>query len=86
MDELAKLQKDVEAIKLRNNRVEKEKAWETSWVRRISVIVVTYLVMSLIFSVILVDRPFINAIIPTMGYFLSTFSIGLLKDWWMKRQ
>jgi hypothetical protein len=86
MDELKKLQKEVESIQLRNKRVEKEKGWETSCTRRISVVIVTYLVMCLIFSVILVDRPFVNAIVPTVGYFLSTFSVGLLKNWWMKRQ
>ena len=31
------LEKEIEQIKVRNKRVEKDKAWETSWIRRICI-------------------------------------------------
>lgn len=86
MDEVAKLKQEIEKIKERNRKVEREKAWETSITRRLSVILLTYFVMVLVFSIIEVERPFINAVIPTLGYFLSTLSIGWAKQWWVKRK
>lgn len=85
MDEVESLKKEIEKIKQRNSRVEMAKAWETSWVRRVSIVVLTYLVMVLVFTVIHVDNPYVNAIIPTLGYFLSTLSIGAVREWWIKK-
>ena len=36
---------EINAIKARNNRVEKDKAWETSWIRRICIAILTYFVV-----------------------------------------
>ena len=77
---LEHLEKEVELLKSRNARVEKEKAWETSWQRKLGIIVTTYFVMILVFSSLGNDRPFLNAIVPTLGYILSTLSMG-----WMKK-
>lgn len=67
------LEARVEAIETRNQRVESDKAWETSWIRRIMVTTLTYLVVSIYLVVINNDQPFINAIVPAAGYFISTF-------------
>ena len=40
-------EKEINEIKERNKRVETDKAWETSWVRRICICVLTYLVVVL---------------------------------------
>ena len=39
------LEKEIEQIKERNKRVELDKAWETSWARRICIMVLTYIVV-----------------------------------------
>lgn len=79
---LASLQKEIESIKLRNRRVEKDKAWETSMARKVSVATLTYLTILLFFIVIKVENPLVNAIVPTLGFLLSTMSLPLIKKWW----
>lgn len=78
------LESRIKAIELRNSRVEVDKAWETSLTRRILIIAITYFTMTLVMNSIGVDRPFINAIIPTLGFFLSTLSFGVVKNLWRK--
>lgn len=85
MEEIESLKKEMAAIKERNRRVEKEKAWETSLTRRFSIVVLTYLVMITVLMAMGNDQPFTNAIIPTVGYLLSTLSIGAVKTWWVKK-
>ena len=86
-DELGKLNQRVEALEQRNKRVELDKAWETSTARRAAIIIVTYVVVSGFLLVISNDSPFINAIVPSLGFFLSTLVVsGLKKHWVRKRQ
>ena len=42
---MKELEKEIELIKMRNKRVEADKAWETSWTRKICIAVLTYLVV-----------------------------------------
>ncbi len=49
MNTVENLEKEIAEIKKRNQRVEADKAWETSWTRRILVLVLTYLVMVILF-------------------------------------
>lgn len=37
------LEKEIQEIKKRNKRVESNKAWETSWKRRVLLVLFTYL-------------------------------------------
>lgn len=81
---LASLQKEIDAIKARNQRVEKDKAWETSLARKISIAILTYLTILIFFFVIKVENPMANAIVPTLGFVLSTLSLPFIKAWWQK--
>lgn len=81
MDELTKR---VEAIEKRNKAVELDKAWETSIYRKVSIAGITYVFITLIFFIIKVDRPFVNALVPTTGFILSTLSLSALKNIWLK--
>jgi hypothetical protein len=85
MNELQLLQSEIETIKTRNKRVEADKAWETSMSRKIIVAVLTYLVIVLFFYSAGLPNPFINAIVPTLGFILSTLSLPLLKEIWFKK-
>jgi hypothetical protein len=85
MEEIEQLKKEIADIKARNKRVELQKAWETSIIRKLSIVILTYMVMVILLSIIGTPVPLINAVVPTLGFFLSTLSLGIVKDWWMKR-
>ena len=75
---------EIKKIQARNKKVELDKAWETSKTRKISIAVLTYFVMVLVMYSLGMDKPFISAIIPTLGFMLSTFSLDFIKAFWKK--
>lgn len=79
------LQQQIDEIKERNSRVEADKAWETSMVRRGFICVVTYVFAVMWLNLIHANNPFLNAFVPTVGYFLSTVSLPYIKNYWTKR-
>lgn len=79
------LEQEIQQLKDRNIRVEADKAWETSWTRRCLVLILTYIIMVIFFSSANIERPFVNAIVPALTFVLSTISIPLFKELWMKR-
>jgi len=78
-------EKRLEAIEKRNRRVELDKAWETSWVRRLSIAVLTYAVIVIYLFVINNNTPFINAAVPVVGFLISTLVLRSIKDFWQGR-
>ena len=70
----------------RNARVEDDKAWETSWIRRISIMVLTYAVVSFYLRFVVHIDPWINALVPVIGFLLSTLTVSLLKKYWLSRR
>lgn len=84
MDSLSKLEKRIEAIEKRNRRVESDKAWQDSWFRKILIALFTYLSIALYFQYILQSDPWLNAIVPTTGFLLSTLTFSSFKRLWMK--
>ena len=85
MDEIDELKQRLEKIEKRNAAVELDKAWETSWLRRVLIAVFTYLAIGLYMWAIQLSRPFLNAIVPTIGFLLSTLALPWFKDIWTKR-
>ena len=81
---LQQLEEEIEKIKDRNKRVETEKAWETSWTRRITITTLTYLVVSIFFYAAGNSEPLNQAIVPTLAFVLSLFSSPLMKKMWLK--
>lgn len=82
---IGNLEKEIEAIKERNLRVEAEKAWETSTFRVFSIAVITYITASAVLYLIGVKSYLFSALVPTVGYYLSTQSLPLLKRWWTNK-
>ncbi|MBS3066911.1 hypothetical protein J4205_03720 [Candidatus Pacearchaeota archaeon] len=78
------MKKEIHSILERNKRVEFDKAWEISFTRKIIIAVFTYIVIVLFFLVANLPRPFINPIIPTVGFLLSTLTLPLFKDIWLR--
>lgn len=84
MENFEELKNELEIIKKRNKRVEANKAWETSLFRKIAVAFLTYIVIVVFFIAAGFSKPFVNAIVPTLGFLLSTLSISILKKYWLK--
>ncbi|MFH1134154.1 MAG: hypothetical protein V1735_06710 [Nanoarchaeota archaeon] len=78
------MEREIKSIKRRNERVELEKAWETSLARRIAIAVLTYLVVVAFLWAAHISQPFLNAIVPAVAFFLSTLTIPFFKKIWMK--
>ncbi|MBP3255814.1 MAG: hypothetical protein J6M60_04940 [Clostridia bacterium] len=81
------LQKEIEKIKARNKRVELDKAWETSWVRRICICILTYIVV-VIYSIMIknVENIFLSSLVPVIGFTLSTLSLRIVRKIWEKNR
>lgn len=75
----ADLEARISAIEARNKKVEADKAWETSWARRLSIAALTYAVVVIYLSVINNDAPFINALVPVVGFLLSTLVMSRIR-------
>ena len=73
------IEKRINAIEQRNKKVELDKAWETSLSRKIIITVLTYIAIVLFFFVAQLPKPFINSIVPTGGFVLSTLSLPFFK-------
>jgi len=81
-----KLEERIVTIEERNARVELDKAWEISWTRRISIGLLTYAVIVIYLAVINNDKPFINAAVPAVGFFLSTLVLRQVQGLWQKKK
>jgi hypothetical protein len=81
---MVNLEERVKKIEERNIKVESDKAWETSFSRRFLIAIFTYLAVSLYFFVIKVSNPWLNAIVPTIGFLLSTLTIPFFKGIWVR--
>lgn len=80
------IEQEIEQIKQRNQRVEADKAWEVSWTRGLFIAAVTYLVAGVWLLTIHDTKPWLKALVPAIGYILSTFSIPVIKNWWSKHE
>ena len=77
------LEKEIEQIKLRNKKVEIDKAWETSGTRKICIMILTYIVV-IIYSYVIrkYDNIFLSSLVPVIGFTLSTLSLKLVRKIW----
>ena len=79
------LEDRITRIEQRNKNVELDKAWETSWTRRGLIALFTYMAIALYLKYIVETAdPWINAIIPTTGFLLSTLTLPYFKNLWTK--
>ncbi len=76
----------IEKLEARNRRVEADKAWETSWVRRLAIMLLTYVLVVVYLHFVVRIDPWLNAVVPAAGYLLSTLTISALKQYWLRRR
>lgn len=86
MSTIEELKIEIDKIKKRNNRVELDKAWEVSLTRKLLILILTYFVVVIFFFTLNLPKPFINALVPTLGFFLSTLTIPWVKKIWVKQK
>lgn len=79
------LEARIEAIEARNSKVEQDKAWEISWTRRISIAVLTYMVFLAYLLAVKDSNPLLNALVPVVGFILSTFAMSWVKSIWRRQ-
>lgn len=81
---MADIETRLKKIEERNKKVENDKAWETSWTRRLLLFLFTYLSIGLYLNAIQVFNPWLNAIVPAVGFLLSTLTLPFFKNLWIK--
>jgi len=81
---MSSVEKRLNVIEQRNKRVEIDKAWEVSLSRKIIIAILTYITIVLFFFVAQLPKPFINSIVPTAGFVISTLSLPFFKKMWIK--
>ena len=86
MATVEELKTELDKIKARNARVELDKAWETSLTRKLVILILTYCVVAIFFCITKLSNPLVNALIPTLGFFLSTLTVPWVKTIWIKRR
>jgi len=79
------LNNEIEKIKQRNKRVELDKKWETCWIRKICICILTYIVV-VIYSHIVrnIDNILLSSLVPVIGFTLSTLSLKYVRKIWEK--
>ncbi|NCO04576.1 MAG: hypothetical protein GW939_00340 [Candidatus Magasanikbacteria bacterium] len=85
MTDIQELENRIIQLEKRNIRVEQDKAWETSTTRKISVIIMTYGLIVLFMYIAGISYPWVNAIVPSIGFWLSTLTLPFVKKWWIKK-
>lgn len=84
--EVKNLEKRLKAIESRNNKVEADKAWETSLIRKVLLALFTYLAIGLYLQFVLeLNNAWLNAVIPSIGFLLSTLTLPFFKRIWIEK-
>lgn len=79
------IEERINTIEERNRKVEGDKAWEVSTARRIFIVILTFLLAWLWLWLIGEGRSYFKALVPAVGYWLSTVSLNIVKNHWLKK-
>lgn len=83
---MSTLESRVDAIERRNLKVESDKSWEGSITRRVLIVLFTYISIGSYMWAIGVDNPLLNAVIPSLGFTLSTLTLPFFKGIWLRNR
>mmetsp|Transcript_28423 Transcript_28423/g.28731 ORF Transcript_28423/g.28731 Transcript_28423/m.28731 type:complete len:147 (-) Transcript_28423:46-486(-) len=88
---LVKMEAEVESIRVmlrdldrRNEIKDRAKKFEGSWTRILFIMFITYLTLMGYMYLIDVPYPYLNAVVPTVGFNLSTWSLPHIKKLWLR--
>lgn len=81
------IEKKITEIEKRNKRVELDKEWETSWTRKICIMILTYIIV-VIYSFIIkkYSNIFLSSLVPVIGFALSTLSLKMVRRIWQNKK
>ena len=81
-----KIEERVAKIEKRNEKVELDKKWETSWTRKGCIIFLTYLIV-ILYSYLIrnFDNILLSSLVPVIGFTLSTLSLWLIRSIWERK-
>ncbi len=82
-ERVARIEQELELVRRRNAKVEADKAWEVSLMRIVTISGITYLIAAAVLYVIGTERFWLGALVPAIGFFLSTQSLPAIKRWWI---
>lgn len=85
--EIKDVETEIEKIKERNKKVEADKAWETSLIRKICICILTYIVV-VVYSILIknVTNIWLSSLVPVIGFTLSTLSLKIVRNIWEKNK
>lgn len=80
------IENEILKIKERNKRVELDKAWETSLIRKLCICILTYIIV-VVYSIIInkTSSVWLSSLVPVIGFTLSTLSLKLVRKIWEKK-
>ncbi len=86
MENNKELEQEIIKIKERNKKVELDKSWETSFTRKLSICILTYIVV-VIYSYMInsISNIWLSSLVPVIGFTLSTLSLKVLRNFWEKK-
>lgn len=81
------LEEEIIKIKERNKNVELDKKRETSFIRKLCIMILTYIVV-IIYSYVIkeYDNIFLSSLVPVIGFTLSTLSLRVVRNIWEKKE
>ena len=80
------LEDEIIKIQERNKRVELDKKWETSWTRKICIMILTYIVVIIYSNLIRNNNNiYLSSLVPVIGFTLSTLSLKLVRRIWERK-
>ncbi len=83
MQKLELLGQRIKQIENRNKNVEFDKSWETSYTRRLLLTLFTYLAIGFYLQAVNIEKPWLNAIVPSVAFMLSTLTMPFFKKIWL---
>jgi hypothetical protein len=82
---LDQMQSEIHALQRRNFEKDRGKEFESSYTRVIFLMAVTYFtLLAYMALVIQSNHPYLDAIVPTVGFNISTWSLPYVKEWWIQ--
>ena len=84
MSQIETIEHRLNKIEARNKSVETNKAWETSFTRKLLLAIFTYCAIAGYLHFVVGINPWINALVPTVGFLLSTLTLSYCKKLWEK--
>lgn len=74
------IEERIAALEARNIKVDSNKKWETSTIRRVSIAILTYIVIVIYHILIGAKNVYIISAVPVMGFLLSTLSLQIIRS------